>query len=345
MYFNPEKLNKLNKALTNLKKIELGVFPTPLHEVKNISKILDGPRILFKREDLSGLAFGGNKTRMLEYSLAKAINNKCDCVINCSDVQSNYCRQLAAACAKLKLNLYLILRPVRGDIDIAKQGNVLLDYLAGANIEIIKENSIEKQQKIAKGLEKELIKKGRKPYIARGISDEDRGLDACAYVKCLIEIISQTSNKNISFNHIFVASQDSTQGGLLFASKFIELNLTIIGINPAIDKNAFTNLCNVQEEISRELNLEIDFNLKNGIINLIDYAGEGYCISSKEGIEAVKLVAKTEGIFLDPIYSGKAMSGLIDYIKKGKLTKNDTVIFIHTGGNPALFAYVKELGL
>ena len=101
----------------------------------------------------------------------------------------------------------------------------------------------------------------------------------------------------------------------------------------------------MQEEISRELNLSPKFNLKNKVINLTDYAGEGYGIVSKGGIEAIKLVAKTEGIFLNPVYTGKAMAGLIDYIRKGKITKNDSVIFIHTGGNPALFAYNNELEL
>ncbi|GAJ24515.1 unnamed protein product, partial [marine sediment metagenome] len=124
------------------------VYPTPLHDVKNLSKILNGPRILFKREDLSGLAFGGNKTRMFEYSLAKAIDSNCDCVIAGAAVQSNYCRQLAAACAKYNLKLYLVLRPIRGKDDFIKQGNVLLDYLLGANIEIIEENSPERQQKL-----------------------------------------------------------------------------------------------------------------------------------------------------------------------------------------------------
>jgi D-cysteine desulfhydrase family pyridoxal phosphate-dependent enzyme len=346
MYFNPKKLNKLNEALDNLKRVKLGVYPTPLHDVKNISKILNGPRILFKREDLSGLAFGGNKTRMFEYSLAKAIDSNCDCVIAGSAVQSNYCRQLSAACAKYGLELYLILRPVRGKDDFIKQGNVLLDYLAGANVKILEEDSVEKQQKIAKELENSLRKEGRKPYIARDISNGDIGLEASAYVKCLTEIIKQTEEEKIDFNYIFLSSQDSTQGGLLFGAEFIESDLTIIGINPTIEDNAETEILSVQEEISRELNLELKFNkMKNKIINLTDYAGKGYGIPSKEGIEAIKLVAKTEGIFLDPVYTGKAMAGLIDYIRKGKITKNDSVIFIHTGGNPALFAYSNELGI
>ena len=345
MYFNLEKLNKLNEALDNLKRINLGVYPTPLHDVKNFSKILNGPRILFKREDLSGLAFGGNKTRMFEYSLAKAIDSNCDCVIAGAGVQSNYCRQLSAACAKYGLELYLFLLPVRGKDDFIKQGNVLLDYLAGANVKILEEYSVEKEQKLAKELENSLRKKGRKPYIARDLGNGGIGLEASAYVKCLTEIIKQTEEEKIDFNYIFAASQDSTQGGLLFGAEFIESDITIIGINPTREDNAVANICSVQEEISRELNLSPKFNLKNKVINLTDYAGEGYGIVSKGGIEAIKLVAKTEGIFLDPVYTGKAMAGLIDYIRKGKITKNDSVIFIHTGGNPALFAYNNELEL
>ena len=202
MYFNLEKLNKLNEALDNLKRINLRVYPTPLHDVKNFSKILNGHRILFKREDLSGLAFGGNKTRMFEYSLAKAIDSNCDCVIAGAGVQSNYCRQLSAACAKYGLELYLILRPVRGKDDFIKQGNVLLDYLTGANVRILEEDSVEKQQKIAKENENSLRKEGRKPYIARDISNGDIGLEASAYVKCLTEIIKQTEEDKIGFNYV-----------------------------------------------------------------------------------------------------------------------------------------------
>jgi len=344
MYFNLKKLNKLNEALDNLKRVNLGVYPTPLHDVKNISRILGGPRILFKREDLSGLAFGGNKTRMFEYSIAKAISNNCDCVIAGSAVQSNYCRQLAAACAKYNLKLYLILKPVRGKDDFLKQGNILLDYLLGANIQIIKENSFEEQLKVAKELENNLRKESKNPYIARDIDNRDRGLEACAYVKCLIETIKQAEEKKINFNYIFVASQDSTQGGLLFGAKFIESELSIIGINPTREDDASIHLSKVQEEISRELNLELKLkNIKNKIINLNDYAGNGYGIPSKEGIEAIKLVAQAEGILLDPVYTGKAMAGLIDFIKKGRITKNDNVIFVHTGGNPAIFAYSDKL--
>lgn len=337
--FNKNRVNKLKTQLEKLERITLGNYPTPLHNADNLTKKLGGPRILFKREDLSGLAFGGNKTRMFEYSIARAIKNNCDCIIGGAAVQSNYCRQLAAACAKNSLKLYLVLRPVRGEKDYLSHGNLLLDYLLGAHVEIAKENSTEEQIEIARELENKLRKEGKNPHIFRDIDNSYIGLEACAYVSCFLEIIDQVQEEEINVDYIFVASEDTTQGGLIFGAEYIKSDIKIIGINPT-RADALVKLRDMQKAISKEIKEEIDFNnAKTKIVNLTDYAGEGYGIPSKEGIEAIRIVAQSEGILLDPVYTGKAMAGLIDFVKKGKITKDDTVVFIHTGGNPALFAY------
>ncbi len=346
--YNIERLKKLKSALSELETIDLAKLPTPLHEVPNLSKNLRGPRIFFKREDLTGLAFGGNKTRMFEYSLAKVLNAGYDTIIAGAAVQSNYCRQLAAACAKIGLELHLILRKVRGEKDLAIQGNLLLDLMTGAKVEILEETSEEIQKQAAFDLAEELKREGKKPYIARSINQEDIGYDASAYVNCMVEIVEQMEQQDIDVDSIYLAALDTTHAGLIFGAEYMEMEVDIVAFNPMdpsfFDLDPIETVLEINENLSEIL--DIDFTIgPERIISISDYVGEGYGIATELGIEAIKLVAETEGIILDPVYTGKAMSGLIDHIKKNKLTRDDTVMFVHTGGNPAIFAYTEELQL
>jgi D-cysteine desulfhydrase family pyridoxal phosphate-dependent enzyme len=345
MEFNKKKLSELKAKLQKLDRIKLANLPTPLHEVPNLTKELGGPRIFFKREDLTGMAFGGNKTRMFEYVMARVMKEGYDTIIAGAAVQSNYCRQMAAACAKLGLECHLLLRPVRGEKDKNIQGNYFLDLLLNAKVRILEDNSQEYQKEEAEKLANKLKIEGKKPFIARAINEELIGFDAAAYVDCLVEIIDQAEEQQLEFNYIYAATLDTTHTGILFGAEYIEAKADIIAVNP-VDINF---LDWVPEEKVLEINqaickvLKIDFSINTErIFSTSDYIGEGYGFVTDKCIEAIKLVAKTEGIFLDPVYSGKAMAGLIDHINTGKLSKEDTVLFIHTGGTPALFAYIDE---
>ena len=346
MKFNQKKLDILKEKLKKLEKVKLAQLPTPLHEAPNLSRLLNGPRIFIKREDLTGMAFGGNKTRMFEYMLAKIIREGYDTIIAGAAVQSNYCRQMAAGCAKLGLECHLLLRPVRKDKDYIPQGNYLLDLLMGAKVTILQNNSQEYQVSEAEKLAEELRNKGRKPFIARAINEKFVGYDSSAYVDCMVEICEQVKEQNLHFDYIYVASLDTTHTGLLFGAEYLEAEVEIRAINP-VDLNF---LAWVPEKKVMEINQEIckvlgiDFTIpSNRIFSISDYIGDGYGMMTDGCREAIKLVARTEGIFLDPVYSGKGMAGLIDHIKRGELGKEDTVLFIHTGGTPALFAYADEL--
>jgi len=347
MLFNSEKFKELKARLDSFKKINLANLPTPLHEAPNLSKYLNGPKILMKREDLTGLAYGGNKTRMFEYSLSKVLDEGYDTIIAGAAVQSNYCRQMAAACAKIGLDVYLVLRTVRGEKDYDIQGNLLLDLLAGANVNILEGADREQQKEFAEDLAKRLKKKGKKPYIARGLNEQHIGYDAIAYVNCMVEIFEQLQEREIEPEYIYVASNDSTHAGLLFAAEYLESPIKIVAINPMREiiraRTANERISNICKKISETLSIELEVNPQN-IYSIPDYVGDGYGIITKECREAINIVAKTEGIFLDPVYSGKAMAGLIDHIKSGRLSRDCTVVFIHTGGNPLLFAYADELG-
>lgn len=356
MKFDYERLETLTNALNKVDKVNLVELPTPLYEAKNLSKVLEGPRIFFKREDLTGLAFGGNKSRMFEFVLGKVLKEGHDVVVSGAAVQSNYCRQLSAACAKLSLELYLILRPVRGKKDYNIQGNVLLDLLAGAHVKILEEGAQkdkywDRWRIEAIGLCDNLRKEGRNPYITRPVNETDIGFDSCAYVACMIELCEQLTERKIDLDYIYLASSDTTLAGLLFAAEYINAQINIRAMNPFTQdfggdflKSGVEEIVKIGGKVSEVLGLNFAINPKQIFLNY-DYVGEGYGIITKECREAIKLVAQTEGIFLDPVYTGKAMAGLIDHIKKGKLNKDNTIVFIHTGGNPALFAYSDELEL
>lgn len=335
---NKLKVNILEQKINNLNRVKLANLPTPLIELPNFTKFLGGPKIYIKRDDLTGgVAFGGNKTRMLEFRLAPAVDKKADIIVYGAAIQSNHARQIAVAARKLGMDISLILRKTsqdKGDrTDI--QGNFLIDLLADAQIKIV-ESTQKEQMKLIHEEVKMLEKKGRNPF-ETGIHDID--LSAIAYVSCSLEISEQIIQRNIKPTHLYVASEGATQAGLSLFSKYVQADYSVVGIN-IVDW-----VPNLQKKISSIANkaavrLGIECNIQpEDIENHSNYVGPGYAIPTPECLEAIKLLAKTEGIVADPVYSGKGLSGLIDHIRKGKLTKEDTVIYLHTGGAPALFCY------
>jgi len=337
-------LKDLRKRIGALPRVKLAFLPTPLHEVPRFSQALGGPRIFIKRDDLTGLAFGGNKTRMFEFLLARAREEGADTIIGGAGVQSNYSRQLVAACNALGFEVHLVLRRVRGRKDNEIQGNLLLDLLAGASVHII-DATPDEQRKAIYRLAEELKEKGKRPFVVRMANDEDLSPDVIAYADCFCEIVEQCSELGIQPTHLYVSSYDSTQAGLELGKAALGIDTRIMGIAPANWHHGVAGLiARYANQAAERLGLSCRVSAED-VYNTEEYVGEGYGIPTPEAIEMIKLMARTEGIFLDPVYTGKAMAGLWDHIQKGKLTKNDIVIFLHTGGNPALFAYVEELGI
>jgi len=335
---------ELRTRINSLPRVKLATLPTPLHELPRFSEALGGPRIFMKRDDLTGLAFGGNKTRMFEFLLAQAIQEGADTIIGGAGVQSNYSRQLAAACRVLGLDIYLVLRRIRGKKDDDVQGNLLLDLLAGAKVRIMDataEEQAEAMYELAEGLKKE----GKKPYVLRLAQDKDLSPDVIAYTNCFCEIVEQYETLEIQPTHLYCASYDSTQAGLELARTALGSSIRIMGIAPAdwLHGGAAALVSNYANQAAQTLHIECTVN-SDDVFNSEDYVGEGYGIVTAEGIELIKLIARTEGIFLDPVYTSKAMAGLRDHIRKGILKEDDVVVFLHTGGTPALFAYAEDLG-
>jgi D-cysteine desulfhydrase family pyridoxal phosphate-dependent enzyme len=335
-------IEKLRKKINSLPRVKLADLPTSLHEVPRFSQALGGPRIFIKRDDLTGLAFGGNKTRMFEFLLAKAKEEGADTVIGGAGVQSNYCRQITAACNSLGFETHLILRRIRGEKDNTIQGNLLLDLLAGAHVHIINATE-EEQRKAMYDLAEELKRKGKKPFVARMASERDLTPDVIAYVNCFCEIQEQCNELGIKPGRLYVSSYDSTQAGLEVGRVMLNNPMRIIGIAPAVWGTGATELITrYANQAARALDVPVEINLEN-IYNTTEYVGKGYGIPTPGCIEMIKLMARTEGIFLDPVYTSKAMSALFDHIKKGEVKSEDVVLFLHTGGTPALFAYADEL--
>ena len=319
----------------------LGFFPTPLIALSRLSKALDGPTIFMKRDDNTGLALGGNKTRKLEFIMGDALAQGADCVITAGAAQSNHCRQTAAAAASLGLECHLVLG---GEEPEQISGNLLLDKIFGSHIHWAGANR--KGEDIPKIVE-QLTKQGKKPYvIPYGGSNE---LGALAFVEAFKELESQRESMNLSFTHIvFASSSGATQAGLILGKKILNSPAQIVGIN--IDKgetdkvpfdqytvalaNSTASLIGADHQFS-----ESDLTLNS------DYVGEGYGVVGTLENEAIAMTAQTEGILLDPVYTGRAMGGLIDMIRSGKIKKTDRVLFWHTGGAPALFAYSSDLDM
>lgn len=317
-------------------KTSLGVFPTPLTELTRLSDKLGGPKIFIKRDDLTGLALGGNKTRKLETILGDALAQGCDTIITAGAAQSNHCRQTAAAAAKLNLECHLILGGEQPD---KISGNLLLDKIFACHIHWGGANR--KGEDIPE-LVKQLIAAGKKPYIVPyGGSNE---LGAISFIDAVEELVNQTEQP---FTHIvFASSSGGTHAGLMIGKHIFKQDFELIGIS--IDKDEIDHqeldqhIINLANKTAKVIGLGASFSDQDLTLNT-DYIGGGYGVAGELENEAIKLTAQLEGILLDPVYTGRAMGGLIDMIRTGQFEKDAKVLFWHTGGAPALFAYSDTL--
>jgi len=321
--------------LEKFERIKLGHFPTPIEHLKNITKYLGGPNIFIKRDDCTGLATGGNKTRKLEFLIPDAIKNKAELVVTIGAVQSNHARQTAAACTLMGLKCLIILEQrVKDPPEVyMNSGNVFLDKLYGADIKICpkNENFLEYSEKVIGDLKSS----GTNIYFIPGGGSNSIG--ALGYVECLNEIIKE--NNKYNFSHIVHATGSAgTQAGLLAGRKYFNCSIPVIGICIRYDKVTQENKVYTEAKKTCE-KLQCNILDKSEVIVYDEYIGPGYGEPSDAMIEATKLLATKEGILLDPVYSGKGFAGLIGLIKNKKFTKNDNVLFIHTGGAASLSAY------
>ena len=308
-------------------RIVLAHLPTPIEPLPRLTKLLQGPRLFIKRDDLTGLGLGGNKTRKLEYLAADALAQGCRTLITTGAVQSNHCRQVAAAAARLGLGCILVLA---GEDPGMRQGNLLLDELSGAKLVFVpKEERDQRLQQAFTHAEED----GMQPYLIPYGGSNPIG------VQGYIQAMQELQDQNLQPDWIVLASSSGgTQAGLLLGAKQISFSGRILGIS--VDKPADELTQTIMALANQTAAwLDIDKKIESEDVLVNDaYCQEGYGVLQPAEVEAIRLFARTEGILLDPVYTGRAAAGLIDLIRKGFFSPDETVLFWHTGGIPALFA-------
>jgi D-cysteine desulfhydrase len=321
------------------KRISLGFYPTPLVKLESLTKLLSGPEIYIKRDDLTGLAFGGNKTRKLEYLFGDAKSQNCDTIITAGAQQSNHCRQTAAAAAFLGMECHLVLG---GEQPSEFKGNLLLDKLFGAQLHYCE--NLRKGEKMPEIVE-QLKAIGKTPYVVPYGGSNCIG--TLGFVTAVEELKLQMTAMDLHFSHmVFASSSGGTHAGLMVGKALYNLDTEILGIG--IDKDDIEGMqlekfiVKLANATARKLDLKMNFH-KNDIYLNNNYLGEGYGTVGEAEKEAIDILARFEGILLDPVYTARAMAGLIDLIRQQQFDKKDKVFFWHTGGTPALFPYASQL--
>jgi len=328
--------------LSRFPRVPLAHLPTPLEHLPRLSAHLGGPQIFVKRDDCTGLATGGNKTRKLEFSMAAALAEGADTVVTVGAVQSNHVRQTAAAACKLGLRCEVLLehRINEPSDDYLNSGNVLLDRIFGANLREYPAGTDfdAEMQAVAD----EVKAGGDSAYIIPGGASNQIG--ALGYVNCALELVSQATECGLVVDHLVTATGSAgTQGGLIVGLKAMNTGIPLLGIGVSAGREAqeqkvFDLACETADYIGVPGCVARD-----DVIANCDYVGDGYGIPTVSMNEAVMLLARLEGLLFDPVYSGKALAGLIDLVGKGHFEGAENIVFLHTGGSAAFFAYKGEL--
>ncbi len=325
--------------MIDLKYCPLGFFPTPLHKLGNLNSNFPDYKLFIKRDDQTGLALGGNKTRKLEYLFQDALDKDSDTIITLGAPQSNHCRQTAAAATKLGLECHLLLRePKPMDIN----GNYLMDKMLGAYIHWF-------QQEEMKSKEEELINhlkaEGKKPYLIPIGGSNDIG--TFGYARAMKEIKQQLDETGEKIDYIVFAScSGGTHSGMILGKKLFNLDHNIIGISITKDIDPENTLQDHIIKITNEAASLINSNIKvnkNDVVLIDGYNDAGYGVVTDLEKHTLSLLAKKEGIFLDPVYSGRAFGGFLDLMSKNYFPKGSTILFWHTGGAPANFHYADQI--
>jgi len=315
---------------------------TPLEFLPRFTKALNGPNIYIKRDDLLGLAAGGNKTRKLEFLVADALAKNADTLITCGAVQSNHCRLTLAAAVKEGLRCRLVLEErVPGSYNPEASGNNFLFRLLGVEkITVVPagaDMSAAMQQ-----VDDDLSKEGRRGYIIPGGGSNPVG--ATGYVACAQEIQDQLFEKNIRIDRIVTASGSAgTHAGLVAGVSGCSMNIPVVGIGVSRDpENQDPLVYNLALKTAERVGVKQDIP-REAVVTFGNYWRPKYSVPNNKMVEAVTMMARTEGILMDPVYTGKAMAGLIGLSRNGYFKKGENVLFVHTGGSPVLYAYIQPL--
>lgn len=329
--------------LARYPRLHFAHLATPLEPMHQLTKLLDGPNLWIKRDDCTGLAGGGNKTRKLEFLMADALEQGADTIITQGATQSNHARQTVAIATKLGMECHILLEDRTGsaDVDYNYNGNVMLDQLFGGILR--KYPGGTDMNAAMEELASELKAAGKKPYIVPGGGSNEIG--ALGYVNCALELLGQANDTGLRIDHVVHATGSAgTQAGLVTGLSGSNSGIPVLGIGVRVPREQQeANVFRLAERTAEKLGISGVVKREDVVANC-DYVGEGYGIPAPSTLEAIELFARHEGILLDPVYSGKGGAGLIDLIRKGHFKKGENVVFLHTGGAQALFGYRDAFG-
>ncbi len=324
--------------LARYPRLHFAHLDTPLEPMPQLTKLLDGPTLWIKRDDCTGLAGGGNKTRKLEFLMADALEQGADTIITQGATQSNHARQTVAIATKLGLDCHILLEDRTGseDADYVYNGNVMLDQLFGGQLR--KYPGGTDMNAAMEELATKLKAEGKKPYIIPGGGSNEIG--ALGYVNCALELLGQANDRGLRIDHLVHATGSAgTQAGLVTGLYGSNSQIPVLGIGVRVPREQQeANVFRLAERTAEKLGIPGAIKREDVVANC-DYVGEGYGIPAESTLEAIELFARHEGILLDPVYSGKGAAGLIDLIRKGHFKKGENIVFLHTGGSQALFGY------
>ena len=323
----------LKNRLARFSRLSLADLPTPLLDCPRLSEKLGGPRILVKREDLTGMAFGGNKVREFEYSVAPAIREGYDVLLHGAASQSNQSRLTAAMAARFGLKAVMVGR--RDAHSRPVNGNLLLDHLFGAEVHLI-DRPEEKVQVIER-----LKAGGQRVY---NTSTDGYYLRSISYVDGFLEMWEQLQDRGVRPDGLYVCSGVHTHVGLVVGARALGVPLRVVGISPSPqdDEEDAASLAGVANKVAEMLALDLSFT-GDDFESYGAFAGDAYGVLTDASREAVLLAARTEALILDPVYTGKAFGAMLRHIREGQWRTEQTIVFVHTGGTPALFAYADEM--
>ena len=326
--------------LARFPRLRFAHLPTPLEPMANLTKALGGPQLWVKRDDCTGLATGGNKTRKLEFLIADALEKGADSVVTHGAVQSNHVRQTAAAACRYGLRCVALLErrvPGHGAMYEAS-GNVLFDRLFKAELRFVDAGTA--MDPACADVVEELKSAGAKPYYIPG--GGSNAIGALGYANCALELLAQANDIGLKIDCVtFGTGSSGTQGGLVAGLEGLQSGIDVLGICVRQPKDKQEALVHKTAQATAE-HLGIKAIDPARVVANSDYVGEGYGIPRADTLDAIKMAAEEEGLLLDPVYSGKGMAGLIDLCRKGRFQKDQNVVFLHTGGAAALFAYIDD---
>jgi D-cysteine desulfhydrase family pyridoxal phosphate-dependent enzyme len=321
--------------MTNISRLNFAHLPTPIETLPRLSEVLDGPRLLIKRDDQTGLALGGNKTRKLEFLIGEARDQGAKTLITGGALQSNHCRQTAATAARFGFECILVLT---GPAPEHPSANLLLDQLFGARVAYVTDRK--DRDRVLQQTFDDASEKGMKPYLVPYGGSSPTG--ALGYAFAVQELIKQDVRADWI---VFATSSGGTHAGLVLGQRVFGYKAQVLGIS--IDESEEwlkTQVSELASLASERLGNRIEFTSADVLANA-DYCKPGYGVLTEAEREAIRLFARYEGLLLDPVYTGRAAAGMIDLIRKQFFKQNETILFLHTGGQPALFAeaYANEI--